>query len=123
TRRAGKMGKSLKNGISPDDVYATYGADTLRLYEMSTGPLDADRPWRTDDIVGVHRFLQRLWRNIVDEQTNESTVDEQPPDEETRRRLHRTVRAVRHDFANLRFNTAVARLTELNNHAARLGTV
>jgi leucyl-tRNA synthetase len=49
------MGKSLKNAISPDDIYATYGADTLRLYEMAMGPLDADRPWRTNDIIGVHR--------------------------------------------------------------------
>ena len=70
-RRAGKMGKSRKNSVSPDDIYAAYGADTLRLYEMAMGPLDADRPWRTDDMVGVHRFLQRLWRNIIDEQTGE----------------------------------------------------
>ena len=63
------MGKSLKNGISPDDIYAAYGADTLRLYEMAMGPLDGDRPWHTDDIAGMHRFLQRLWRLIVDEAT------------------------------------------------------
>ena len=68
------MGKSLKNSVSPDDMYASYGADTLRLYEMAMGPLDVDRPWRTDDIVGVYRFLQRLWRNLVDEQTGELTV-------------------------------------------------
>src|SRR5580658_2462371 len=78
TRRAGKMGKSLKNGISPDEMYAAYGADTLRLYEMATGPLDADRPWRTDDITGVHRFLQRLWRMIVDEATGETLVSAPP---------------------------------------------
>jgi leucyl-tRNA synthetase len=76
TRRAGKMGKSLKNSVSPDDIYAEYGADTLRLYEMSMGPLDADRPWHTDDIVGVHRFLQRLWRSLVDEATGELIVSE-----------------------------------------------
>jgi len=69
TRRTGKMGKSLKNGVSPDDIYLQYGADTLRLYEMAMGPLDASRPWRTGDIVGVYRFLQRLWRSIVDERT------------------------------------------------------
>ncbi len=78
TRRSGKMGKSLKNGISPDDVYEAYGADTLRLYEMAMGPLDGDRPWHTDDIVGMHRFLQRLWRLIVDETTGETVP--QPPD-------------------------------------------
>ena len=82
-RRAGKMGKSLKNSVSPDDIYAAYGADTLRLYEMAMGPLDADRPWRTDDMVGVHRFLQRLWRNIIDERTGEHLVDDRPLDEET----------------------------------------
>ena len=66
------MGKSLKNGISPDDMYDAYGADTLRLYEMAMGPLDGDRPWHTDDIVGMHRFLQRLWRLIVDETTGQT---------------------------------------------------
>ena len=69
TREFGKMGKSLKNVVAPDDIYRDYGADTLRLYEMFMGPLDASRPWSTADIVGVHRFLQRLWRNVVDEET------------------------------------------------------
>jgi leucyl-tRNA synthetase len=118
-RRAGKMGKSLKNGVSPDEVYAAYGADTLRLYEMAMAPLDVDRPWRPDDMVGVHRFLQRLWRNVIDEQTGVSTVDTTMLDAETARRLHRTVRAVRESYANLRFNTAVARLIELNTWAGR----
>ena len=78
TRRAGKMGKSLKNGISPDDIYAAYGADTLRLYEMAMGPLDGDRPWHTDDITGMHRFLQRLWRLIIDESTGEPLITPEP---------------------------------------------
>jgi leucyl-tRNA synthetase len=145
TRRAGKMGKSLKNGISPDEMYAAYGADTLRLYEMATGPLDADRPWRTDDITGVHRFLQRLWRMIVDEATGETLVSAPPRysaspsspdsissaadppgaplDAATARLLHRTIAIVRDDFAELRFNTAIARLIELTAHAARLPRV
>ena len=67
TREHGKMGKSLKNAVAPDDIYRDYGADTLRLYEMFMGPLDASRPWNTGDIIGVHRFLQRLWRNVIDE--------------------------------------------------------
>ncbi len=75
TRRAGKMGKSLKNGVSPDEMYRRYGADTLRLYEMAMGPLEVDKPWRTDDVVGVHRFLQRLWRCVVDEQTGAADSD------------------------------------------------
>ena len=124
TRRAGKMGKSLKNGVSPDDIYAAYGADTLRLYEMSMGPLDADRPWHTDDIAGVHRFLQRLWRLIVDETTGETqTVADEPMDSGTARILHRTIAIVRDDFAALRFNTAIARLIELTAYAARLPRV
>src|SRR5580704_17422252 len=69
TRRAGKMGKSLKNGISPEVMYQQYGADTLRLYEMAMGPLEVDKPWQTDDVIGVHRFLQRLWRSMTDERT------------------------------------------------------
>ncbi len=124
TRRAGKMGKSLKNGVSPDDIYAAYGADTLRLYEMSMGPLGADRPWHTDDIAGVHRFLQRLWRLIVDETTGETqTVPDEPMDSGTARMLHRTIAIVRDDFAALRFNTAIARLIELTAYAARLPRV
>jgi leucyl-tRNA synthetase len=127
TRRAGKMGKSLKNGISPDDIYDSYGADTLRLYEMAMGPLDGDRPWRTDDIVGMHRFLQRLWRLIVDEATGATVVTphppEQPMDAATTRLLHRTIAAVRDDFAALRFNTAIARVIELTAHASRLPRV
>jgi leucyl-tRNA synthetase len=116
TREFGKMGKSLKNAIAPDDIYRDYGADTLRLYEMFMGPLDKERPWNTADIVGVHRFLQRLWRNLVDEETGAPRVSDAPPDEETRRALHRTIAAVRADMASMSFNTAIARLFELNNH-------
>ncbi len=129
TRRAGKMGKSLKNGISPDDMYDAYGADTLRLYEMAMGPLDSDRPWHTDDIVGMHRFLQRLWRLIIDEATGETrvtaapspdTTEAGPLDIATARMLHRTIAAVREDFAALRFNTAIARIITLTANASRL---
>jgi leucyl-tRNA synthetase len=80
TREWGKMGKSLKNAVSPDEMYEAYGADTLRLYEMAMGPLDASRPWETRDVVGMYRFLQRLWRNMVDEQTGDVTVVEAPAD-------------------------------------------
>jgi leucyl-tRNA synthetase len=120
--RAGKMGKSLKNAVTPDDIYAAYGADTLRLYEMAMGPLDADRPWQTDDMVGVYRFLQRLWRNVIDEQTGDLLVADKPLDEEAERRLHRTIKVVRRDFGEMRFNTAIARLIELNNYASRLAS-
>jgi leucyl-tRNA synthetase len=120
TRRSGKMGKSLKNGVSPDQMYQQYGADTLRLYEMAMGPLDADKPWRTDDIVGVHRFLQRLWRSMVDEQSGMLTVSDAPLDDTTTRALHATIWAVRRDFAAMRFNTAIARLMELTTAATRI---
>jgi leucyl-tRNA synthetase len=115
-REFGKMGKSLKNAVAPDDIYRDYGADTLRLYEMFMGPLEASRPWNTADIVGVHRFLQRLWRNLVDEETGEIRVDDSTPDDETLRILHRTIDAVVADMSTMSFNTAVARLFELNNH-------
>ncbi len=115
TRENGKMGKSLKNSVTPDDICSEYGADTLRLYEMFMGPLDASRSWNTSDIIGVHRYLQRLWRNVVDEETGAVHVSDAPADDDTRRLLHRTIAAVRTDMTALRFNTAIARLTELNN--------
>ncbi|HEX9040484.1 MAG TPA: leucine--tRNA ligase [Trebonia sp.] len=120
TRRAGKMGKSLKNSVSPDEMYARYGADALRLYEMAMGPLDTGRPWRTSDIAGVYRFLQRLWRAVIDEATGQARVTDRPLDDQSLRRLHRTIMIVRKDFDELRFNTAIARLMELTGHAARL---
>jgi leucyl-tRNA synthetase len=131
SRRAGKMGKSLKNGVSPDEIYEAYGADTLRLYEMAMGPLDGDRPWHPGDITGMHRFLQRLWRLIVDESTGETLIEAGAPptgpgealDDATERLLHQTIAVVREDFAALRFHTAIARIIELTAHAARLPRV
>jgi leucyl-tRNA synthetase len=124
TREMGKMGKSLHNAVAPDDIYRDYGADTLRLYEMFMGPLDKERPWNTSDISGVHRFLQRMWRNLVDEQTGATMVVDAPADDETRRVLHRTIAAVSADMAEMSFNTAIARLFELNNHlTAQSGAV
>jgi leucyl-tRNA synthetase len=120
TRRAGKMGKSKKNSISPDQMYASYGADTLRLYEMAMGPIGADRPWQTEDIAGVYRFLQRLWRSLVDERTGDLAVDDGPPDEADLRLLHATIGQVREHYAGLRFNIAIARLQEFSGHAARI---
>ncbi len=119
-REFGKVGKSLKNMISPDDMYVRYGADTLRLYEMGLGPLDQSKPWDTRAVVGSQRFLQRLWRNVVDEETGELVVVDEEPEEATVRALHRAVDAVRHDYATLGFNTAIARLTELNNVVTKL---
>ena len=121
TREYGKMGKSLKNALDPMDLCAEYGADTLRLYLESMGPLDASRPWESKDVVGVYRFLQRLWRNLVDEETGEVRTLADAPGDDTLRVLHRTIAAVREELDNLRFNTAIAKLIELNNHLTKLG--
>ena len=115
TREWGKMGKSLKNSVSPEEIYDAYGADTLRLHLMATGPLDASRPWETRDVVGMYRFLQRLWRNVVDESTGAARVGEAPAPDELRRRLHQTIDFVRTEIEALRFNTAIAKVIELNN--------
>jgi leucyl-tRNA synthetase len=115
----GKMGKSLKNSVAPDDICRDYGADTLRVYEMSMGPLDVSRPWATKDVVGAHRFLQRLWRLVVNENTGELRVADTELSEEDLRQLHRTIAGVREDYANLRFNTAGAKLIELNNYVTK----
>ncbi|AWK08622.1 leucine--tRNA ligase [Streptomyces spongiicola] len=120
-RELGKMGKSLKNAVTPDEIAAEYGADTLRLYEMAMGPLDVSRPWDTRAVVGQYRLLQRLWRNVVDETTGEVTVVDAEPDEATLRALHKTVDGVRQDMEAMRFNTAIAKITELNNHLTRTG--
>ena len=115
-RHYGKMGKSLKNSVTPDEVCADFGADTLRLYEMFTGPLDQSRPWETKAIVGVFRLLQRIWRSILDEDTGAVRVADIPADDDTRRILHKSIAAVREGMETLRFNTSIARITELNNH-------
>ncbi|CAB4876672.1 unannotated protein [freshwater metagenome] len=119
-REWGKMGKSLKNAVSPDEMYDAYGADTLRLYEMSTGPMDASRPWETRDVVGMYRFLQRVWRNFVDEETGELRLGA-TADTDTLRLLHRTIADVRADMDELHFNTAIAKLIELNNALTKRG--
>ncbi|MCF3963831.1 leucine--tRNA ligase [Streptomyces fuscigenes] len=120
-RLLGKMGKSLKNAVTPDEISAEYGTDTLRLYEMAMGPLDVSRPWDTRAVVGQYRLLQRLWRNVVDEATGEVTVVDAEADEATLRALHRAIDGVAQDLEGMRFNTAVAKITELNNHLTKTG--
>ncbi|WP_254910108.1 leucine--tRNA ligase, partial [Micromonospora sp. NBS 11-29] len=119
-REYGKMGKSLKNVVTPDEMCAAYGADTFRVYEMSMGPLEVSRPWETRAVVGSYRFLQRVWRTVVDERTGESRVTDAPADDATRRLLHRVVDGVRGDMEAIRFNTAIAKLIELTNGLTRL---
>ncbi|MCX4848084.1 leucine--tRNA ligase [Streptomyces sp. NBC_00893] len=121
SRVLGKMGKSLKNAVTPDEICTEYGADTLRLYEMAMGPLDVSRPWDTRAVVGQYRLLQRLWRNVVDEETGEVTVVDTEPGEETLRALHKAIDGVGQDMAGMRFNTAIAKVTELNNYLTKAG--
>jgi leucyl-tRNA synthetase len=119
TREFGKMGKSLKNSVAPDDMYAEFGADTLRLYEMVMGPFDASRAWNTRDVIGMFRFLQRVWRLFVDEDSGRSIVSDGAAAAETRRVLHHTIAGVTEDYEHLRFNTAIAKLIELTNHLTK----
>ncbi|WP_393058057.1 leucine--tRNA ligase [Streptomyces sp. LN549] len=121
SRVLGKMGKSLKNAVTPDEICGEYGADTLRLYEMAMGPLDVSRPWDTRAVVGQYRLLQRLWRNVVDEESGEVTVVDTEPGEDTLRALHKAIDGVGADMAGMRFNTAIAKVTELNNHLTKAG--
>lgn len=122
-REFGKMGKSLKNIITPDDMYEQYGADTFRLYEMSMGPLAESRPWNTRNVVGGMRFLQRLWRNVVDENTGEVQVVDSDMDLKTLKLLNNTIAEVSEEMEAMRPNTAIAKLIVLNNHLTSLKSV
>ena len=118
-REYGKMGKSLKNAVAPDDVVRDFGADTLRVYEMSMGPLDTSRPWATKDVVGAHRFLQRLWRLVVSEASGEVAVEDASLTEDDLKALHRTIAGVRDDYEHLRDNTVAAKLIEYVNYLTK----
>ncbi|GAA4254016.1 leucine--tRNA ligase [Dactylosporangium darangshiense] len=120
SREYGKMGKSLKNVVTPDEMCERYGADTFRVYEMSMGPLDVSRPWETRAVVGAQRFLQRVWRLVVDEQTDAVRVSDATLDDESRRLLHRVIDGVRVDIEEMRFNTAIAKMIELTNRVTQI---
>ena len=119
-REFGKMGKSLKNIVTPDYMYENYGADTFRLYEMSMGPLSESRPWNTRNVVGGMRFLQRLWRNVVNEETGACVVTDDALDEKTLKLLNNTISEVTVEMEAMRPNTAIAKLIVLNNHLTSL---
>ncbi len=115
-----KMSKSRGNVINPDTIVTEYGADSLRLYEMFMGPLEAAKPWNMQGVNGVFGFLNRVWRLILDEradtiQLNAAVVDRAPNAEENRV-LHQTIQAVTNDIRNLAFNTAISRMMEFTNH-------
>ena len=120
TRNLGKMGKSLKNSISPDEVIETYGCDTFRLYEMYLGPLEQSKTWDTEAIVGVNRFLQRAWRNLVSENGDALLVDSKTSEGKLKNLLHQTIFDVSKMMSDMRFNAAIAKLIELNNELVAL---
>jgi leucyl-tRNA synthetase len=122
--RAYKMSKSRGNVINPDHVVGEYGADSMRLYEMFMGPLEATKPWSMRGVEGVFRFLNRVWRLLIDERAQElklaDAVREVEPDRETLRKLHQTIQKVTEDLEAMRFNTGIAAMMEFSNHLTRL---
>ena len=120
TEEFGKMGKSLKNAIGPEEICDQYGCDTLRLYEMYMGPLEQSKVWKTADIVGVHRFLNRLWRVVFNEETGELRITDDAPSEAIDRKVHATVKRATESMDAMAFNVAIAAMIELNNELVKL---
>jgi leucyl-tRNA synthetase len=120
--RSFKMSKSRGNVVNPDDIVREYGADTFRLYEMYMGPLEAQKPWNTRDIVGMSRFLSSVYRNLIgdDESGKMASVTTAEIPQALDRQLHRTIKKVGEDLDGLRFNTAIAELIKLNNEIGKL---
>jgi len=113
-----KMSKSRGNVINPDKVIADYGTDSMRLYEMFMGPLEAIKPWNTQGVEGVHRFLQKVWRIVIDENTGElaEAVKDTQADEQALRLLHQTIKKVGDDIESFGFNTAISQMMIFVNH-------
>jgi leucyl-tRNA synthetase len=115
-----KMSKSRGNVLNPDAIVAEYGADSLRLYEMFMGPLEASKPWSMQGVNGVYGFLNRAWRLIIDDRAEtmelSAAIVDRPPNDEENRVLHQTIGAVTDDIAKLSFNTAISRMMEFTNH-------
>ncbi|HDS83935.1 MAG TPA: leucine--tRNA ligase [Phycisphaerales bacterium] len=116
-----KMSKSRGNVINPDAVIEQYGADSMRLYEMFMGPLEATKPWSMQGVEGVHRFLNKVWRTIIDTDSGAPTaaIQDVPADEETTRLLHQTIKKVTEDIEGFGFNTAISQMMIFINHLAR----
>ncbi|GGG55945.1 leucine--tRNA ligase [Paenibacillus radicis (ex Gao et al. 2016)] len=114
-----KMSKSRGNVINPDDIVNEFGADTLRMYEMFMGPLEATKPWSTNGVEGSYRFLSRVWRLFINEEDGSlnAKIDAGEPSEAFKRTWHRTIKKVTDDFDNLRFNTAISQLMIFVNEA------
>ncbi|HPW66656.1 MAG TPA: class I tRNA ligase family protein, partial [Salinivirgaceae bacterium] len=101
-----KMSKSMYNVVNPDDIIEQYGADTLRIYEMFLGPLELSKPWDTNGIDGVSRFLRKLWRLFYDKES--FVVSEEAPTEAELKTLHKTIKKVSEDIERFSFNTSVS---------------
>ncbi|MGL4987540.1 MAG: leucine--tRNA ligase [Treponemataceae bacterium] len=117
-RVVAKMSKSLKNVINPDDVIRDYGADSVRMYEMFMGPLEVSKPWNTQGLIGVHRFLEKIWttseKPLVDISLNESDL------EKYKKLLHKTIKKVTEDTKNLNFNTAISQMMIFMNDVSKM---
>jgi leucyl-tRNA synthetase len=124
SRQEEKMSKSRGNVINPDKVVAEYGADSMRLYEMFMGPLEATKPWSMRGVEGVSRFLNRVWRLFIDDRAEQvrllDAVRDVEPDRDTLRKLHQTIQKVTEDLGGMRFNTAIAAMMEFTNHLTKL---
>jgi len=122
--RAYKMSKSRGNVVNPDQIVQEFGADSLRLYEMFMGPLEATKPWSTAGVGGVRSFLERCWRLVVDERADDvalsPAVCDDPADETQLRELHRMLEKVTDDIESLSFNTAIAKMMEFVNFCTPL---
>jgi leucyl-tRNA synthetase len=118
--RAYKMSKSRGNVINPDDVVREYGADSLRLFEMFMGPLEATKPWSMEGVNGVRGFLDRVWRMMINDRAEavelNAAIQDVEPTVEQNRVLHRTIREVTQDIERLGFNTAIAKMMEFTNY-------
>lgn len=115
-----KMSKSRGNVINPDDVIEEYGADTFRLYEMFMGPLDRDKPWNTDSIKGISRFLNRVWDMLIDQNGNlKDNIKDIEPDQELKTATHKAIKKVTEDMQELRFNTAISELMVLSKEMGK----
>ncbi|BBH21337.1 leucine--tRNA ligase [Paenibacillus baekrokdamisoli] len=116
-----KMSKSRGNVINPDDIVSVYGADTLRMYEMFMGPLEATKPWNTNGVEGMYRFLSRVWRLFIGENGSLSEkIGDGEASESFKRTWNRTVKKITDDYENLRFNTAISQLMIFVNDAYKL---
>ncbi|MFZ6013693.1 MAG: leucine--tRNA ligase, partial [Bacteroidota bacterium] len=116
-----KMSKRYYNVVNPDDIVADYGADTLRLYEMFLGPLELSKPWNTNGIEGVFKFLRKFWNLFHDAQGNLAVTDAEPSREELKA-LHRTIKKIEQDIENFSFNTSVSEFMICVNELGSLKT-